>query len=154
MGADSRWGGELPEALYICSDHELSCGPPTMPALAVWTCGYLICSLLCPGKFPRRILSTQLWWLSHYAPFSVSSTPIFLSSVCWVCRLRALLSWRLRNALAPGHSWARSSGLTNEVTHLSSLRARGSLPDSLVPYRKELGGHEASWMATLGASSE
>lgn len=57
----------------------------------------------------------------------------------WVCRLRALLSGRLRNALAPGHSWARSSGLTNEVTHLSSLRARGSLPDSFVPFLQRAG---------------
>lgn len=56
--------------------------------------------------------------------------------------------------LAPGHSWALSSGLTNEVTHLSSLRARGSLADSLVPYRKELGRHGASWMVTPWASSE
>lgn len=49
---------------------------------------------------------------------------------------------------------ALSSGLTNEVTHLSSLRARGSLPGSLVSYHKELGGQEAPWMVTRWASSQ
>lgn len=51
--------------------------------------------------------------------------------------------------LAPGHSWALSSGLTNEVTHLSSPKAWGSLPGSSIPYLKELGGHEAPWVGDL-----
>lgn len=81
-------------------------------------------------------LCSRLCFLySHFLVISLLGQAL---SRRWVCRLRAL-NGRLRNALAPGHSWARSSGLTNEVTHLSSLRAQGSLPDSFVPFPQRAG---------------
>lgn len=85
-------------------------------------------------------------------PSPVSVPLLVLESVCWgrcpACAASAGRGcWevgRLRNVLAPGHSWAES-GLTNEVTHLSSLRAWRSLPVSSLPSLKELGPPEAPW---------